>query len=50
MMMEDKEDHGMKAFLRLGPLVNILSVRIGLGKAYDHSLFVHPLCMFNVYM
>ena len=45
MMMVTKEPHGMKAFL-----VYILSVRIGLGKAHDHSLFMHPLCMFNVHV
>ena len=50
MMMVDKEAHGMKAFLGLGPSCNILSVRIGLGKAHDHSLFVHSSCMFNVCM
>ena len=32
------------------PTCNILSVRIGLGKAHDHSLFVHSSCMFNVRM
>ena len=32
------------------PNCNILIVRIGLGKAYDHSLFVHSSCMFNVCM
>ena len=50
MIIVTKEAHGMKAFLGLGILVNILGVRIGLGKAHDHSLFVHPLCMFNIYM
>ena len=50
MMMVDKEAHGMKAFLGLGPSCNILSVRIGLGKAHVHSLFVHSSCMFNVCM
>ena len=49
-MMEAKEAHGMKAFLRLYPHVIILRVRIGLGKAHDHSLFMHPLCMINVYL
>ena len=48
--MVTKEAHGMKAFLGLGPLVIILRVRIGLGKALDHSLFVHPFCMCHVYM
>ena len=32
------------------PNCNILIVRIGLGKAYDHSLFVHSSCMLNVCM
>ena len=50
MMMVTKEAHKMKAFIRLCPHVIILRVRIGLGKAHDHSLFVHPFCMFNVYM
>ena len=30
MIMVTKEAHRMKAFLRLGQLINILSVRIGL--------------------
>ena len=50
MIMVIKEAHRMKAFLRLGTLVNILSVRIRLGKAHDHSLFMYPLCMINVYI
>ena len=50
MVMVTKEAHGMKAFLKLGPLVNILRVGIGLGKAHDHSLFMHPFFMFNVYI
>ena len=50
MMMVDKEANGMKALLGLGPNCNILSVRIGLGKTYDYSLFVHSSCMFNVCM
>ena len=50
MMIEDKEAHGMKAFLGLGPYVIILRVRTELEKAHDLSLFMHPLCMFNVYM
>ena len=50
MMMVTKEAHGMTDFLRLGPLVNDLSVRIGLRKAHHHSLFMHPFCIFNVYM
>ena len=32
------------------PNCNILIVRIGLGKAHDHSLFMHSSCMFNVGM
>ena len=44
-------DDGGKWSLFLGlPTCNILSVRIGLGKAHDHSLFVHSSCMFNVRM
>ena len=49
-MIVTKEAHGMKVFFRLGPLVNIISVRIGLGKAHDYSLFMHPSYMFNVYI
>ena len=49
MVTVTKEAHGMKAFPGLGPLVIILRVRIGLGKAHNYSLFVHPFCMFNVY-
>ena len=49
-VMVIKEAHSMKAFLRLGPFVIILRVRIGLRKAHDHSLFMHPSCMFNVYI
>ena len=49
-MIEDKEAYRMKVFLGLGPYVIILSVRIGLGKAYDHSLLMHSSCMFNVCM
>ena len=28
----------------------ILRVRIGMRKIHDQSLFVHPLCMFYVYI
>ena len=49
-MMVTNEAHAMKAFLGLGPVIIILRSRIELGKVHDHSLFVHPSCMFNVYM
>ena len=46
----DKEFNEMKAFLRLGPFVNYSKIKICLGKAHDHSLFVYPFCMLYVYM
>ena len=50
MEKEFKEAHDMKAFHGLRPCVIVLRVRIQLGKAHDQSLFVHPLCMCNIYM
>ena len=50
MDMEVKEAHDIKAFHGLGPCVIVLKVRIKLENAHDHSLFMYPLCMCNVYI
>ena len=50
MEMEIREAHNLKAFHGLGLCVIILRVRIKLEKAHDHSLFVHPLYIYNICM